>query len=329
MRITLQTKALPGPRVCDPQQLATTGPLQHSAVTPVVPRPSLRQRACLAFTMVEIAICLAIIGFALVAIIGILPIGMSVQKDNREETIINFDAKYLMDAIRSGALGQDELTNYIVSITNYWMQFDPSRFPAVPGKNGVDWYNTFTNGSNPDYYSINNVGVKTQFLTNGLNIVGLLSTPKFNAVKGGLYRSNYVTVDIRAITGSPMDQGASTSSRDFAFTYRVFPEIIPFGVSDSSLTNWNTNTISAADKNSRFIYATYATNLQANLNEVRLRFRWPVLPNSQTGPGNQIYRSVVGGALRQTNFVTTLYYFRPQTYTNGLQVYAGGAAFFP
>ena len=38
--------------------------------------------------MIEIALCLAIIGFALVAIIGILPAGMQVQKDNREDTIV-------------------------------------------------------------------------------------------------------------------------------------------------------------------------------------------------------------------------------------------------
>ena len=68
--------------------------------------------------MVEIAICLAIIAFALVAIIGVLPIGMNAQKENREETLINFDAHYLMDAIRSGSQGADTLTNYIICITN-------------------------------------------------------------------------------------------------------------------------------------------------------------------------------------------------------------------
>jgi len=32
------------------------------------------------------------LGFAFIAIIGILPAGMSVQKDNREETIVNLDS---------------------------------------------------------------------------------------------------------------------------------------------------------------------------------------------------------------------------------------------
>src|SRR5665647_1612048 len=62
-------------------------------------RPSERPSEC-AFTMVEIAICLAIIGFALVAIIGVLPLGMNTQRDNREETIINQDATVLLEAVR-------------------------------------------------------------------------------------------------------------------------------------------------------------------------------------------------------------------------------------
>src|SRR5689334_7452834 len=62
------------------------------------------------FTMVEIAISLAIIGIALVSIIGVLPIGLNTQRDNREETLINQDATVLLGAIRSGARGLDDLT---------------------------------------------------------------------------------------------------------------------------------------------------------------------------------------------------------------------------
>src|SRR5437660_5518368 len=77
------------------------------------------QRAQSAFTMIEIAISLAVIAFALVAIIGILPTGMQVQKDNRQETIVNLDATIFLNAIRNGALGVDDLTNYVYAITNY------------------------------------------------------------------------------------------------------------------------------------------------------------------------------------------------------------------
>ncbi len=66
-----------------------------------------------AFTMVEIAFCLGIIGFALVAIIGILPTGTNVQKENREETLISQDATYFMEAIRNGAQGITDLTDHV------------------------------------------------------------------------------------------------------------------------------------------------------------------------------------------------------------------------
>src|SRR2546421_8515006 len=82
-----------------------------------------RQAAKGAFTIIEIAICLAVIGFALVAIIGILPTGMNVQRDNRQETIINQDVSVLMNALRNGERGMDDLTNYVLSITNYAVLF--------------------------------------------------------------------------------------------------------------------------------------------------------------------------------------------------------------
>src|SRR6478609_7015064 len=82
-----------------------------------------RARGQAAFTMIEIALCLAIIGFALVAIIGVLPTGMGVQKDNREETVINQEAATWMDILRSGSQGHDDLTNYLVGITNFVREY--------------------------------------------------------------------------------------------------------------------------------------------------------------------------------------------------------------
>src|SRR5438067_1582953 len=74
-----------------------------------------RRRA--AFTMVEIALCLGVIAFALVAIIGVLPTGIRVQKDNREDTVINQEGLLWVEAIRSGSRGLDYLTNYVDAIT--------------------------------------------------------------------------------------------------------------------------------------------------------------------------------------------------------------------
>src|SRR5437016_7186299 len=70
-----------------------------------------------AFTMVEIALCLGVIAFALVAIIGVLPTGLRVQRDNREDTIINQEGLLWVEAIRSGSRGLDYLTNYVDTIT--------------------------------------------------------------------------------------------------------------------------------------------------------------------------------------------------------------------
>ena len=73
-----------------------------------LPAPQNTLRRVSGFTLVEIAISLAVIAFALVAIIGVLPTGMQVQRDNREETIINQEATYFATAIRNGARGLDE-----------------------------------------------------------------------------------------------------------------------------------------------------------------------------------------------------------------------------
>jgi len=64
-------------------------------------RNSLNTRS--AFTMVEVALSLAIVAFALVAIIGVMPFGMNVRKQNREDTIISQDVATIIEAIRSGA----------------------------------------------------------------------------------------------------------------------------------------------------------------------------------------------------------------------------------
>ena len=75
------------------------------------------KRSQQAFTMVEIALALAVIAFALVAIIGVLPTGITVQKQNLEDTIINQDGVYFMEAIRSGAEGIYELSNYVNEVS--------------------------------------------------------------------------------------------------------------------------------------------------------------------------------------------------------------------
>jgi type II secretory pathway pseudopilin PulG len=290
--------------------------------------PRFARRRPRAITMVEIALCLAVIAFALVAIIGVLPIGMDVQKDNREQTVVNFDAKYLMDAIRSGALGQDELTNYIIVITNTSTRFSYNattspQISVVPNSTVVSWYNT-------TQYSINGRVVEGNCLTNGYNIIGLLSIPKYVVVNagpgGGTYFSNFVSADFRAITGSPVDQGPSQASRDIAFSYRVTIENVPsatypFAAIDNHTMNFSAPGEMAPNAATALGWA-FGRNLQNNLNEIRLRFRWPVLPNGAVGQGTQVYRTLMSGLLQASNPgnrvvpAANFYFNNAQMYTN-------------
>ena len=89
------------------------------------------------FTMVEIAIALGVIGFALVAIIGILPLGLQVQKETRESTIINQEAKYFMDLIKGDVLGVEDLVDF-VGVVEVISLADSSVATYVPGTDFVD-----------------------------------------------------------------------------------------------------------------------------------------------------------------------------------------------
>src|ERR1044071_5135646 len=121
-----------------------------------------------AFTMIEIAISVAVIAFALVAIIGVLPAGLQVQKENREDTLLAQDGTYFMEAIRSGALGLDELAASV------------SRIDVGRGDT-TNSYNAFANGS---------------------EVIGLLSTPGttnvaiVRAISGALSEKGAATSDI-------------------------------------------------------------------------------------------------------------------------------------
>ena len=86
------------------------------------------------FTMAEIAIALGVIAFALIAIIGILPAGLQVSRDNREETIVTQDARLLIEAIKSG--GRD-VTSDLGRFVNY---VDLTNFPnGIPTTNLIQF----------------------------------------------------------------------------------------------------------------------------------------------------------------------------------------------
>jgi prepilin-type N-terminal cleavage/methylation domain-containing protein len=147
------------------------------------------------FTMVEIALSLAVVAFALVAIMGVLPTGMTVEKDNREDTLINQEGRFWLEAIKTGARGLDEITNYVENIT----------IDRMPGTK-VEFKNNSTTSLRP------------------ADVIGLLSMPKYVGPV-----TNKVTARLRPITGAAADRSPmrGTDMNTVAFRYQMMVEIVP------------------------------------------------------------------------------------------------------
>ena len=261
------------------------------------PAANFRRRSARAgFTLMEIAICLAIIGIALVAIVGILPYGLNAQRDNRESTVIGQDATVLMDAIRGAAVNVDDLTNYVIAITNY-----QSVCKVNGGINSIVHSNviayTYTNvaifqdgsslSGNYQYYR----------LTNGYNILGVLSTPLLvntnfgntNAwnvqyvaqpwIEDGVI-SNHIVAYFHAFSGPATEKLPQDNDiiRGDSFAYRVIVvNTAPPRLDDNA----------------------YSQELAYNQHEIRLAFTWPLLPNGAISSANPTisFRSTVAGQL--------------------------------
>jgi type II secretory pathway pseudopilin PulG len=275
----------------------TTADLSPIRVTTAdLSRHSSARRSDGGFTMIEIAIAVGVIGFALVAIIGILPRGMNVQKDNREDTIISQDAPYFLNAIRNGEMrtANNFLTGYVetIFVTNI--------------DNGTI---TVTTNSNPNLVS----GVINDLITDS-NIVGILSTPAYDTFRlPGV--TNEVTAIVRAMTGSAIQQNGSNSAT--AFRYQLTVEIDPWNSISFDSTNFNGFFGGSTESNSRYIRFTEVPYLMSSMHEVRLKFAWPVLPNGNIGPNRQTYRSLISSHLTNYNN-NEFWYFQPNSYMTNL-----------
>jgi type II secretory pathway pseudopilin PulG len=263
-----------------------------------------RDTAQSAFTMVEIALALAVIGFALVAIVGVLPLGLEVQKQNREDTIIDHEANYLMDGLRTGSRGMDDLTNYVMEIRQTFWEMPIGGGPGTLLETRVYNPNPLTTPNSP----FDNRPVINSFpLNSGARIVGLLSWPKYMpSSRNGYFVSNNVIAYVRALSGAATEKVPQTDPnvRSLAFNYRLTAEITPVPAPPF------TNAIQVLTN------AQFAQNLRANLHEIRLLYRWPVKPNGEPGPtGREVYRTQFGGrhlSVQDSNQV--LYYFQPTFY---------------
>lgn len=282
-----------------------------------------RSAGARAFTIIEIAICLGIIGFALVAIIAVLPRGLDVQKRNREETIIGQDADVWMNSLKGGGRGYDDLTNYVMCISNFWTKYDIN-YGIIDS--GYDYYTP----SNSGITSVSGIG--SYVLTNGERIIGLLSTPKL--IPDDInppYQSNYVVAYVRAMSGAAADkppQNNGTILGD-AFTYRMVVENFSYVPVDTNsfcldcaaalATNGMSSGEIAAWWQGRTNLAKSVWLMRTNVNDLRLLFRWPVLPNG-TIPnyGYATFRSMADGQLLRTNEAgfegQPLYFIQPSVF---------------
>jgi type II secretory pathway pseudopilin PulG len=268
-----------------------------------------RARKFAAFTMIEIALCLAIIGFGLVAIIGVLPTGLNVQRNNREETIIDQDAVVWMNAIRGGAQGYDDLTNYVTSIAIYWAAYSTTN--VLPTSTGLDTYTR----SNSAVSSV--AGVPPSFrLYNGGIIIGLLSTPKYtvaNLPPGTLFQSNYVVAYVRSMSGPAVEKFPQNNADilEDAFNYRLVTELVSYVPFDPNGTNISLVPTNQASNRLRMLSA-----LQKNSTDVRLFFRWPILPSGVVGNSRQTFRLLSGGTQTNLNILNwpPLYFLQHANY---------------
>lgn len=270
--------------------------------------------------MVEIALCIAIVAFAMVAIIGVLPTGVRVQRDNREETVVNADGSLWLEAIRGGAQGLDELTNYVDLITIRYSTgpatFQEQRWTFGDGK---------TSGG-------------TNTFTNGVQIVGLLSIPKYGMQPDKDKETQYeVHAYVRALTGNAKEKpdgarnkvvksydpvskaNVDVPLRDMAFNYRLTPEIVPFELVPNSLVATNVAGLTGADRTNRLPLLHRTMALESNLFHIRLSMQWPVYHDALTnrvGRNEETFQTLAAGYLLRTNISKReiLYRFQPLTF---------------
>jgi len=282
----------------------------HRPARKINPQSAIRNPQSVgAFTMIEIAICLAIIGIALVAIVGVLPLGMNVQRENRESTIINQDATILMEAVRNGSLGMNDLTNYVYFITNNWALYNSDGTFNKSGGSGYT-YSSSTTAPTTFPYS------PAWPINNGTNIIGLLSTPEFtdlnggpinNLLSGNKFYSNHIVAYVRSLSGPAVEKPPQDNQilQEDTFTYRIYCVNAPVAT-DTNIFN-------------TLIFPNgppaYSQQLAQNLHELRLTFLWPQQPNGKLGNGRQTYRALVAGQVAtNASYGPMLYFYQPQSF---------------
>lgn len=289
--------------------------------------------------MIELALCIGIISFAMVAIMGVLPLGLSVQRQNREDTVIDQEGQQWINILKNGQGGWGDLTNYLDYVLVNHQQFAGNGVggggsaPAIYGFRGYFFNDTVPNPN--------------VLLTNANDIVSFLSLPTFEADSGVVY-SNRITAVFRSISGAQNTQirssnGASSVRDDNqmqdSFRYQIDVELTPAATTPSldmmrenpSYTNLFTlesiqsggwlNAYRLDPNNVIQVFKSKGINradtdpLAATLYDLRLTFRWPVFKvgdEYRVGLGNRTFRTQIAGrpifTRYQTNRPSSVYW---------------------
>lgn len=270
-------------------------------------KPLRPQRNDLGFTMVEIALAIGILGIALVAIVGVLPVGLNVQKENREDTLIEQEGDYFMEALVNSqdfgrdsvlATGQRRLTNVVDRINARYIDLTSGTVTS-----------DFT------YDRDNTAGLVAGWTPR--TVIGLLSRPYWTLDTWHTQRVETRAV-VRASVGSAMEQ--TPLFEDFAFHYEMLVRIHPYSSpyelgGDPSLRD---QMVSLGPFGLREL--ARQESLMNNLYEVTLEIRWPVTGAHDgggaysVGNNKRVFRRYVSGSLVEDPRSPEMYFFSRYVY---------------
>jgi hypothetical protein len=234
---------------------------------------------------------------------------MSAQRDNRHETIINQDASVLMDAVRNGERGLDDLTNYVIGITNYSLNFQCARHSRQGFCHGL-----FDPGCKPRWPAIATPD-SHQRLLDHRRAQHTKNRPHSSGVG---FTSNHVVAVFRSLSGPANEKPPQLNPtiQEMALTYKVIADVSDYSTNfyDTTWTNFTLANLSTNDIATRSNYMRLVRNMYTNLHDVRLTFLWPVLPSGKLGPGRQVYRTMVSGRYTNDPPTSPYFFFQPRTY---------------
>lgn len=251
-----------------------------------------------AFTLPEVALAIGVIALGLVGVFSILPYGLTAQKDNREETLIRYEAQYWTEVLLGEGLLLDELKRVervesrddAGATCEFW-----NPFREEPDKNDLSQILMGRRllGGNKEYYrsGTNSFVLGTAKKYWPSDVCGWLSKPvDLNATADTHATGNFALV--KSLNGTLFDR-----------SYGAEPEK-PIGPSEGFMEREFTmgyimRVEPRCQLNGRFV----APGTKSNGSELRIGFYWPItepilelLNNTKVS-----LRQIVNASMKQTS----------------------------